>query len=49
VSSDRKAIIGGAFAMGSENGDRDERPVHMVHVDYFLIFFRFHNAAPMAL
>src|SRR5689334_10437657 len=29
------AVPGGAFMMGSETGQEDERPVHRVHVDAF--------------
>ena len=28
-------VPGGAFLMGSESGQEDERPVHRVHVDAF--------------
>jgi formylglycine-generating enzyme required for sulfatase activity len=31
------AVPGGAFLMGSETGQEDERPVHRVHVDAFQI------------
>jgi len=30
-------VPGGVFAMGSEDGDRDERPVHVVRVDSFFL------------